>query len=367
MTKRHIAYLACTAALLATGLGAAPAGAGEKIHVVRPGESIQKAVDAAKSGDTILLAPGTYSQSVRLTHSHLTLRGWNGESVLKPATKKAVKARKKAGKKAGRKGNSCAKAGNGICVEGTKGHPVTDVTITGLTVTGFAKNGLWSSYTDKLAVRDVTAEKNGQWGIAQEHSTRGVFSHNTARNNGDAGLFLANTATQEGGATDTKGAMIAGNRLSGNRVGVTVRRLRNLTISHNDITANCAGVFVVGDETPPRAGALTVSDNRIVKNNKYCAKTARLPFLQGSGIVLTGAEDTEVARNLITDNEGSSPLSGGIVIFKSMVGVTSERNRISENKLERNSPADLVNGDLAGEGNTFQGNTCEASEPEGLC
>jgi nitrous oxidase accessory protein NosD len=204
------------------------------------------------------------------------------------------------------------------------------------------------------------------WGIAQEGSVRGVFRGNTARDNGDAGLFLANTISAEKGATDTGGTLVERNRLEGNRIGVTVRRLRNLTVAGNHLTGNCAGVFLVGDENKPRAGKVTVAENRIVRNNKSCPKTARLDALQGSGIVLTGTEDTLITQNVIRDNAGKSPLSGGIVLFKSFVGTSSERNRISDNELSGNSPADLVDQEAA-KANTFEANTCQVSRPAGLC
>ncbi|MCX4907416.1 nitrous oxide reductase family maturation protein NosD [Streptomyces sp. NBC_00878] len=355
MTKLHIAYLACTAAIIGAGLGAAPPIAADQhtTHVVFPGESIQKVVDAAESGDTVLLTPGTYRQSVKVSTPGLTLRGMGRGTVIRPAVKKAV--------------NSCAEVGNGICVVGTKDRSVEGVTVASLTVTGFTGSGVLAQATDGLTVRNVTAVKNGVWGIAQEGSVRGVFRMNTARDNGDAGLFLANTIKAEAGAADTGGTVIERNRLEGNRIGITVRRLRNLTVSDNHITGNCAGVFVVSDENKPRAGALTVRDNRIARNNKSCPKSSRLEALQGSGIVLTGAEDTLVTRNRVTNNVGTSPLSGGIVLWKSFVGATSERNRITGNVLEGNGPADLVNTDTAGKGNTFERNTCRASQPAGLC
>jgi hypothetical protein len=63
---------------------------------------------------------------------------------------------------------------------------------------------------------------------------------------------------------------------------------------------------------------------------------------------------------------GNSPFSGGIVLFKSWLGVPNERNQVIGNMLQRNSPADLVKADT-GMGNTFQGNSCRASKPAGLC
>ncbi|MCH0563038.1 MULTISPECIES: nitrous oxide reductase family maturation protein NosD [unclassified Streptomyces] len=362
MTKRLIAYLACTAALLVAGLGAAapasarpPAHPGHpvpSIHVVRSGQSIQNAVDAAAEGDTVLVLPGTYRESVKVTTPGLTLRGVGGHTVIVPGTDMTP--------------GSCAARGNGICVMGAKDRAVPGVTVADLTVTGFPGTGVFALATDRLTVRNVTAAENGVWGIALEHSLRAALRHNTARDNGDAGLFLANTVRSEEGAEDTRGTVVEHNLLRGNRIGVTVRRLRNLTVAGNHITANCAGVFVVGDENTPKAGDLTVRGNHIVRNNRSCPKTARLPALQGTGIVLTGAEQTLVTRNEIRDNAGTSPLSGGIVLFKSFVGATNDDNRVTGNTLDGNAPADLVDTD-PGRSNTFEDNTCRASLPAGLC
>lgn len=354
MTKSHIARLVCSTALLGSAVGCAAAtAAAPAAHTVRPGESIQQAVDAAKTGDTIFLSPGTYHESVRITKSGLTLRGTGAGTVISPAAKASS--------------NTCARAGSGICVEGTARRLVEDTTIESLTVSGFPKNGVWSAWTDGLTVRQVTADKNGQWGIGQEHSTHSALLDNTARSSGNAGLYLANTAaTAEAAALDTQGTVVARNRLQDNRVGVTLRRVRDLTVASNDFTANCAAVFVIGDENKPRGGALTVSDNFIHANNKLCPAAGRLPAVQGAGVVLSGVEDTQVTRNVITDNAGGSPYAGGIVLFKSMVGIPGERNRVTGNTLKHNSPADLVNADR-GKTNSLQGNTCRVSKPAGLC
>lgn len=363
MTRRQIAHLACTAAFVASGLGAAapsaaaPTADRPTVHRVKPGQSIQTAVDAAKPGDTVLLAPGVYRESVRITTSNLTLRG-SGilPTVIEPAKTKTDKAAA---------ANACAEAGNGVCVVGTEARPLDRVTVRSLTLRGFATNGLWATWTDRLKVRGVVADGNGRWGIGVERSVRGMFRYNITRNNGDAGLFVANTVDREHGSTDARGTEISRNRTSGNRIGITVRRLRNVTVERNEITKNCAGVFVVGDESKPRARA-TLSRNLVAANNKHCPQTPRLPFLQGSGIVLTGAEETLVERNRVVDNVGDSPLSGGIVLFKSFVGAFNEQNEIRDNVVLRNATADLADRDT-GKGNTFSDNTCKVSEPAGMC
>ncbi|MFJ8750053.1 nitrous oxide reductase family maturation protein NosD [Streptomyces sp. NPDC102441] len=341
----------------ALGLAAVPsAAAGPGDHVVRPGDSIQAAVDAARSGDTIVVLPGTYRESVLVTKPGLTLLGTGGRTVITPPAADGAKA-----------ANACAAGGNGICVIGTKGRTVDDVSIRSLTVSGFDESGVWASWTDGLSVRKVTARDNGTWGIAQERSTRGDFRQNTATGNGDAGIFVANSVSEEGGATDTGGTAVLDNSVSGNRIGVTARRVRNLVVEGNTLTGNCSGVFVVGDESKPAAGAMTISGNRIVKNNKFCPATPRLSAIQGSGIVLTGSEATVVRSNVIRDNVGSTPLSGGILLFKSFVGALNTDNTISRNLVQGNKPADLANRDTSGTGNTFVSNTCGTSVPAGMC
>ncbi|MFE2326810.1 nitrous oxide reductase family maturation protein NosD [Streptomyces sp. NPDC059385] len=360
MTNRQLKSLTCITAVIAAGLGVAAPPAAAAGHMVHPGESIQAAVDAAKPGDSITVLPGTYREHVLIT-KRLTLRGWGRQTVIKPPETPAA-----AAPHARAAGAACSQADTGICVMGTAEKDVDRVSIRSLTVSGFKRNGIWASRTDRLAVEQVISEKNGTWGIAQERSTRGLFRGNTARDNVESGIFIANTVDREGGATDTLGAVVRDNTLTGNRIGVTVRRVRNLTVNDNTLTGNCGGVFVVGDEGIPGAGDMTIRGNRIHANNKFCKGNTRLPDIQGVGIVLTGAEDTVIRSNSVRDNVGSSPLSGGILLFKSFVGAKNSDNVIKDNVVRGNMPADLAN-QGTGTGNKFTGNRCRTSVPAGMC
>ncbi|MEW1913160.1 right-handed parallel beta-helix repeat-containing protein [Kitasatospora sp. NPDC085895] len=356
----HLAAVTAAATSITTvlaALGAAPAHAIGRLHVVQPGESIQRAVDSALPGDTVQLLPGTYPGSVRITTPGLTLRGAGPGSVVTPGTEAD-----------GTAGDpTCAAAGHGLCVAGSEQHPLPGITVEALAVTGFRKNGITAAATEGMTVRATYVHDNGQQGISQEGSTHAVIVGNESTGNGQSGIFLANVVDSKGnGAIDTGGTVVSGNRLTGNRIGVAVRRLRGLDVEQNEIRDNCGGIFVVGDETVPRAGSLRVTRNRVIANNRYCAPYAGLAHMQGTGILLTGADDVSVTQNELRDNVGDSPMSGGVVFFHSLVGVPNTRNTVDGNHASGNAPADLV--DREGDpSNRFTLNHCTVSEPAGRC
>ncbi|MBV6698931.1 nitrous oxide reductase family maturation protein NosD [Kitasatospora aureofaciens] len=358
MPTRRIHHLAAATAAatalttaLATLAATAPVhAAAGSLHLVHPGESIQRAVDAARPGDTVQVLPGTYPGSVRITTPGLTLRGTGPNSVITPGTGAE---------------NACAAAGHGVCVVGPETAPLPGLTIEAISVSGFRKNGIDITGTTGMTVRANFVHDNGEQGISQEVSTRAAIVGNDVHGNGQSGVFLANYVDRKAGAPAI-GTVVTGNRLTDNRIGVTVRRLRGLSVNENDIRGNCGGVFIVGDETVPRAGDLDVAHNTVAANNKHCAPTPRLGAIQGAGIVLTGVEAARVTDNDILEHAGTSDFSGGIVLFKSVVGVPNARNTITGNRLSGNSPADIADRDT-GTGNAFARNECSVSQPSGHC
>src|ERR671912_495699 len=127
--RRNLLLLATRALtlLVASGvvLGAGIGSAGAQSSVVGPGESIQKAINAADPGDTIVVR-GVHREDVIITKNGIKLRG--EDATLRPPA---------------RADSPCAPTG--ICVLGDfnpengqiTGPRVSDVSISGFTFRGF--------------------------------------------------------------------------------------------------------------------------------------------------------------------------------------------------------------------------------------
>ncbi|WP_433473278.1 right-handed parallel beta-helix repeat-containing protein [Spirillospora sp. CA-142024] len=325
---------------------AAPAGGKHhRVHVVRPGHSIQRAVDHARPGDVIKLKAGHYDGGV-LVRKRLTIRGAGNRTVLSP----------------GRKDN-CKKAGvpgMGICVVGSPRHLVRGVTIKDLTVERFKETGIFGIYTDRLTVKRVLAKRNGEYGITEFHSTRGRFVDNWAIDNRiEAGLYV-------GDIENARGTVVANNHASGNAIGLLVRHARHVKAWGNELVGNCTGVILVDDDQKGGQGNTTVRKNKVSRNNRSCAQHEEVPPLGGTGILVFGGDHNTIEKNAVTGNRGNLPYSGGIVLFPSPKGHPARFNLIKFNLVRGNAPFDLVD-NSGSRTNRFRGNNCATSKPDGLC
>jgi pectin methylesterase-like acyl-CoA thioesterase len=117
-----------------------------KTIVVGPGQSIQAAVNHASPGDTVLIKPGAYHQSVPIRKDGITLRGsgdFRGGTVPGPS------------KTFPKTFCNTIFGGMSVCVVGKKvtktGQvitPVTHDTVTALLVSGFPAIGVFGYGTD---------------------------------------------------------------------------------------------------------------------------------------------------------------------------------------------------------------------------
>jgi nitrous oxidase accessory protein NosD len=356
--------LAAVGSAVAALTFASPASA--NTHVVHPGESIQAAVDAALPGDTVLVKPGTYRESVTIRTDGLTLHA-QGSVTLQPP----------------RYGSSDCYLPNldvGICVSpaalsagsGSYTRRVRDVTIAGFRVVGFEGNGVFGYRTVNLTVSHVAAADNTAYGIASFEGIGTTFTRNEVSGSHDAGIYI-------GDSLDAN-AVVSDNRAWDNALGILVRHSQKVVVANNEAWGNCIGVFLLADGQAGGSGQTTVLNNTVFGNNDLCPQfdaAGFLPLLGGGGIVLAGSQQNAIVQNdvrdnRVRDNRGNTLFSGGIVLIATTrpnangAFDASTNNRVILNRARGNDPADIVN-DAASVPNLVVANRCQTSTPGGLC
>ena len=330
--------------------------------VVGPGQSIQAAVNRADPGDTILIKPGVYHQSVQIRKDGITLRGsgaFPGGTVLVPPKvfPKTLC-------------NNPDFAGpTGICIlakklnvkTGVVSSPVHHDTVTNLLVKGFPAIGVFGYGTVGMTVTRVAAIDNGEYGISRFESSGTLFAHDLATGSGEAGFYVGDSPHAD--------TVVRDDRASGNLFGIFIRHARHILVTDNQLSGNCQGIMVLDDAQPGGAGNTAIIGNSVVKNNKFCPASEDSPPLQGGGILLLGATHTLVAHNGVFRNSGKQINSGGIVVLSAHPitgGSDPNFDTIARNTAFRNHPADL-RWDGTGIGVRFKANHCGTSNPPGFC
>src|SRR5947209_3664983 len=352
--RKHLLLL-LTAGLI--GLAFAPVAAA-KTRVVRHGQSIQAAINAAHPGDTIVVRPGTYRESLQINKDRITLRA-NGVTLRPPST-----------------GNSLCDQMNGgtltgICIVGTVlaspaapptvQRQVRNVHVTGIKVSGFSSDGVFIFGSNGASLTNVQLLHNGGYGVFSNTSTRTTYSHDLAQGNGDAGFYIGDSPNAR--------ATIKNDRSLNNKgQGVLMRDASNGTVTNVVAKGNCAGMIVLADAPGP-ATHWTLRHNTVIKNNRACAgdpANGEPPF-SGIGIGLSGAANTTVTGNVVTSNRAGHPsfISGGILVIRGPGGTAPQHDKVSRNTARHNTPFDVF-WDHTGTA-TFSHNRCGKSSPSGLC
>jgi hypothetical protein len=362
---RKFLMAACAAALgigLSTVSATAASAWSSGTIVVWPGQSIQAAINQASPGDTVLIKPGVYHQSVQIRTDGITLRGsgpYYGGTVILPPKKFPNTICN----------NPKVFGPTGICIlakevdlsTGAVNTPVRDDTVTNLLVANFPSNGVFGYGTQGLTVTRVVAVDDGDYGISRFESTKTLFAYDTAIGNDEAGFYVGDSPDAD--------TVVRDDQAYGNQFGIFVRHAREVLVTDNRVSGNCQGILELDDGQAGGAGNATIVYNWASTNNKSCPASEEGPATQGGGIALVGATYALVAHNYVFGNQGNRVNSGGIVVLSAHAltgGSNPNFDTISRNTAFRNKPADL-RWDGTGTGVRFKGNSCATSIPAGLC
>ena len=341
------------AAVVVGGLAALPGTASAAPTItVRPGQSIQAAVDRAAPGTRIVILPGTFHESVDITKDGITIQGSGTATRVVPPKKP--------------KSSLCGDP-TGICIVG-RVNPKTgaiikrinNVTISNVWVSGFT-NGVFAFGARNLHYVNISASDNEEYGIARFDSLGGEVITNRTWGSAVAGVYI--------GDSSPANVFAAGNQSWNNGYGIFVRHVRGAQVAYNTVWGNCQGILVLNDGQKGGNGNNAFFSNTVRQNNKVCPADEGAPPLSGGGILLVGTDHVTVTGNAINGNRGRDVNSGGLVLVGKGVipGVPPVTDTLARNNtLFNNSPGDIrVLG--RGSGNRFLGNRCRTSIPTGFC
>jgi parallel beta-helix repeat protein len=260
--------------------------------VVRPGESIQAAVDAAMPGDTVTVMPGDYTEP----HSNRA-----AVRITKPLKLIAMSTDQDKVRILPGEGQT-----SGILVEPENfGDPDVDgVDIKGFTVEGFDNNGIWLRFVQNFTIEDNEAANNLENGIWPTLSANGLVKNNVSYGALDSALWVE----------ASENVRVIGNELYNSPTGFEVTVSNEVYAEDNDIHDNTVGVGLYHPSSaglPPlepveRNGFWQVVNNHIHDNNfpnpaPEGSIVAELP--PGIGILVTGVDNLEIEGNLIENND----------------------------------------------------------------
>src|SRR5215204_1929028 len=346
MMRRAILMVATMALtlLVASGvvLGAGIGSAGAQGSIVGPGESIQKAINAADPGDTIVVR-GVHREDVVIRKNRIKLRGDDAVIEAPPRAKADSPCSKVFGPEA-----ICLLGAVNLKTATLTGSRVRDVSISGFTIRGFnqkPKKGFTTIVIDVWGARNATVEGNHVVGnLGAGIGIDGEGLNNTIRNNDltdnkDDGVWVAeqrnatianNTLKgnadnlDEGGGIDLQtntNTLIKGNDVRGGSTSIWTEDSRGTTFLSNTLRRydengilvggpKVAKVKVVGNDiSGGRSGIIVVNARRgSFVGNQIHNNCAGLAFLAGYP---DPVGNYEVVANKVTDNTRKCPASQG--------------------------------------------------------
>ncbi|NUW34763.1 right-handed parallel beta-helix repeat-containing protein [Nonomuraea sp. SMC257] len=331
-----------------------------QVKTVRPGESIQRALDEAGPGASIVLTEGTYTESVWIRHGGVSLTGAGpGRTVLTPGDGAAADVP--------RLHDASEGVVSGITVHG---DAVANVRIEALTVTGFSGAGIYAHSVAGVSVRDVEARGNAVWGVYLRESSGCEVSGCRASGSQYGGVALSFCPDSDG--------LIAGNETSANAFGVFVDNSSGARVVRNACHGNAIGMLLLNQvyEGEPAGGVrdCLVAGNDLHGNGLAAGAEpdglgAAGPPISGVGLALIGTHRVAVVDNHIHDNHpsGESVMGAGFVIgsSKDWGGDDALDNHVLWNRITGNTPLDFQLGaDLTRQ--TCAGNVAGKGDPAEL-
>jgi parallel beta-helix repeat protein len=252
---------------------------GGEVLIVKPGESIQNAVNRAKPGDTIKVMPGVYKETVYVDKDDITLTGVrvNGEWPTLEGE--------------GKLNDAILYSGNNFTVENFK-------------ITHYKGNGIMGQAGNNFIIRNNMVIDTGVYGIFPEFGKNGLIEYNVLSGIEDAAIYV--------GMCDN--IHVAHNHVFENVAGIEIENSRHAIVEHNVAYNNTGGILVFITPGLPIKTTydVIVRDNFVIENNhkNFGAPGSIVAGIPpGTGILIMAADEVTLEDNIIVGNKNA-----GIII-----------------------------------------------------
>jgi len=312
--RSPLASFALPALLLAAAPSAALAQAGRFLQVVRPGHSIQQALDHARPGGWVLVLPGTYRETADATNGLNITRPVNLVGLSTPARRVVLEnsgAQKNGIVAVPAAHTNCMGCHSslappfprlpGVAAGAASSTPsIVGLRIQGITIKDFANNGLFTRGVENFAIVDVHSVGNRNYGIFPVSSRNGIITRSSAVGADDSGIWVETSVN----------VRVTHNLVEGNVNGFEISNSDDILLAHNEARGNTVGVAslflpdIFG--VRPTARRVTIRDNHIHDNNRpnSAREGAILSTVPpGTGILHVGADDSLISGNLVENHD----------------------------------------------------------------
>ncbi|MBI3852908.1 MAG: right-handed parallel beta-helix repeat-containing protein [Verrucomicrobia bacterium] len=277
---------------------------------VKPGQSIQAAVDRAKSGDRIEVFPGVYNQSVMVDKAGISLIGVhvNGERPVLDGENKL-----------------------GDAVQGSGDHFL----IQGFHIRNYTGNGVVNNKASHVTYRDLIVENPGLYAVYPVECSGVLVEGCVVSGAKDAGIYVG----------QSRDIIVRNNEVFHNVAGIEIENSVRALVANNSAHHNTAGILVfLLPNNPSKVGSHTrVVNNRSWENNhdNFGKPGTTVSFLPpGLGMFIMAADHTEVTQNEIFGNN-----SQGIQMISYLTSQVAPKDKIQLD-IEPNSDNNFIHDNL---------------------
>ena len=253
--------------------GTAASYEGGEIHVVRDGESIQAAVNAASPGDTIRVMPGTYIETVYIDKDGIRLIG-----VIEEGQWPTMEGER-------RLNDAVLYSGNNIVVENLK-------------ITHYKGNAIMGQAGNNFEIRNNLIVDTGVYGIFPQLGQNGIVEGNVISGIEDAAIYV--------GMSDN--IHVAHNEVFDSVAGIEIENSRHAIVENNYVHHNTGGIlaFITPGLPIKTTRDVIIRNNFVVDNNTANfgapgSTVAGIPA--GTGVLVMAADEVVIEGNIISGNK----------------------------------------------------------------